>query len=423
MSSLLLRDVLLVDGGEPTHIYVEDGRIVELGRAREADRAIDGKGCVAVPGLVNAHTHAAMTLLRGYDDDMPLQEWLTNRIWPAEAKLTKEDVYWGTRLACLEMVRTGTTAYADMYFFGPTMADAAHDSGMRAVVAEGFIDLGSDSRREANIKSTEETARHVASLRDGRVVASVAPHAVYTVSEKGWAWVRSFAAERGLLVHTHLCETAKEVEDCRKAHGVSPVGLLERLGMLERRLLAAHCCHLSSEDVALMGRRRAVACHNPVSNMKLGTAGVMPWAELARAGASIALGTDGAAANNSLDMFETMKTAALLQKFGGDPSRAGAREVLEAATLGGARALGLPGGRIAVGEAADIALVDMSRLGMRPAHDLASNLVYAGAGHAVMATVCAGNVLMEGGVIPGAEEVMMRASSAASALVARAAKG
>jgi len=364
-----------------------------------------------------------MTLLRGYGDDMVLQDWLTNRIWPAEAKLTKQDVYWGTRLACMEMVRTGTTAYADMYFYGPTMADAAHDSGMRAVVAEGFIDLGSDSRREANIKATEDTARRIAELRDGRVLASVAPHAVYTVSERGWDWASAFATEHGLLVHTHLCETAKEVEDCRKVHGVSPVALLERLGVLERRVLAAHCCHMSPEDISLMGRRRAAACHNPVSNMKLGTAGVMPWTELARAGSPLALGTDGAAANNSLDMFETMKAAALLQKFGGDPTRAGAREVYEAATLGGARALGIPGGRIAVGEAADIAVVDLSRLGMQPVHDLVSNLVYAGAGHAVVATVCAGVVLMDGGVIPGELEVRERASSAAHELVARAAKG
>lgn len=423
MSSLLIRDVLLVGSREPTHVYIEGDRIVELGAVRDADRTIEGKGCVAIPGLVNAHTHAAMTLLRGYGDDMVLQDWLATRIWPAEAQLTKDDVYWGTRLACLEMVRTGTTAYADMYFFGPTMADAAHDSGLRAVVAEGFIDLGNESRREANIKATEETTRHIASLHDGRVVASVGPHAVYTVSEQGWDWVRAFAAEHGLLVHTHLSETAKEVEDCRKVHGVSPVGLLERMGVLELRVMAAHCCHLSPEDIALMGRRHVAACHNPVSNMKLGTAGVMPWTELARAGAPVALGTDGAASNNSLDMFETMKAAALLQKYPGDPTRAPAREVLEAATLGGARVLGIPGGRIAVGEGADIALVDPSRLGMQPVHDMVSNLVYAGAGHAVVATVCAGAVLMDGGIIAGERDVVERASRAAHELIARTAKG
>jgi 5-methylthioadenosine/S-adenosylhomocysteine deaminase len=184
-------------------------------------------------------------------------------------------------------------------------------------------------------------------------------------------------------------------------------------------MLAAHCVHLSDEDVTLMGKRGVAAVHNPISNMKLAVAGVMPWSDLARAGAHPVLGTDGAASNNSLDMFETMKSAALLQKLGGDPTMLPAREVLEAATLGGARALGLPGGRIAQGEVADIILVSMERIGMIPAHDLASNLVYAGAGHAVTTTICDGNVLMEGGVIPDETEILGRGLQVAMDLVSR----
>lgn len=421
MSSVLVKDVLVVGERAPTHLYIEDDRIVETGRAREADRTIEGEGCVALPGLVNSHTHAAMTLLRGYGDDMNLQDWLTTRIWPAEAKLTKEDVYWGTRLACLEMLRTGTTAYADMYFFGPTMADAAHDAGLRAVVCEGFIDLGNDQKREQNIKATEATVRHIEGLKDGRVVASVGPHAVYTVSDDGWRWVSEYAAERDLLVHTHLAETAGEVADCMKVHGRTPVAHLEHLGIFERRVLAAHCVHLSPEDVALLGRRRVAAAHNPVSNMKLAVGGVMPWKELSSAGARCVLGTDGAASNNTLDMFETMKAAALLQKLGGAPVALPAAEALEAATTGGAGALGLPGGRIAAGEVADVAVVDVRRAGMVPLHDATSNLVYAGAGPAVVATICAGRVLMEGGVVPGEAEVLERAGAAARALLERAA--
>ena len=390
-----------------------------MGKAHDADRVIDGSGCVAIPGLVNCHTHAAMTLLRGYGDDMPLQDWLAGRIWPAEAKLTKEDVYWGTRLACIEMLRTGTTAYADMYFFGPVMADAANDSGLRAVVCEGFIDLGSEKRREANMRATEETTRHVRGMRGGRVRASVGPHAVYTVSEGGWQWLCEHAKEHDLLVHTHLSETAQEVSDCRAVHGVSPPRLLERLGVLDRRVLAAHCAHLSGEDVALMGRGRVAACHNPVSNMKLAGAGVMPWAALAAAGAPCVLGTDGAASNNTQDMFETMKAAALLQKFQGDATALPAREALEAATARGAAALGLPGGRIAEGQAADVVLVDLGRAGMQPIHDVVSNLVYAGAGRAVVATICDGKVLMEGGTVPDEREVVRRASEAAMDLVRR----
>jgi 5-methylthioadenosine/S-adenosylhomocysteine deaminase len=408
MGSLLISDVTSLDGGEPTHIYVEDGLIVELDHKVEADHTIDGKGHVALPGMVNAHTHAAMVLLRGYGDDMLLNEWLADRIWPVEAKLTPDDVYWGTRLACLEMIRTGTTAFSDMYFFGPRMADAAHDAGLRALVCEGFVDLGDEEKREANIAATEATTRHIRQMGDPRVVPAVGPHAVYTVSPQGWEWVRDYSTEEDVLIHTHLSETAVEVEDCQRSNGVSPLGHLEDLGVLERPLVAAHCVHLSEADVELMAKRGAVAVHNPVSNMKLAVAGV-----------GMALGTDGAASNNSLDMFETMKIGALLQKLGGDPTVLPAAEVLEAATLGGARALGLPGGRIVEGEAADIVLVNVGRTGMQPVHNPVSNLVYAGAGAAVTTTICDGRVLMEDEVIEGEREVLAHATRVAKELVSR----
>ncbi len=419
MTSLLISDVTLFSGGEPVSIYVEDGVIVEIGVRREADRTIDGTGQVALPGLVNAHTHAAMVLFRGYGDDMQLQDWLTTRIWPAEGKLTGDDVYWGTRLACLEMIRTGTVAFADMYFFGPRMADAVHDGGLRGVVSEGFIDLDDEERRESNIKATEATTRHIRSLGDPRVVPSVGPHALYTVSEAGWQWVREYAEEEQLLIHTHLSETATEVEDCREVHGCSPVAFLERLGVLGRSLLAAHCVHLSDEDVRTLGGKGVHAVHNPVSNMKLGVGGIMPWTALRDAGAGTVLGTDGAASNNTLDMFETMKAGALLQKLGGDPTALPAAEALEAATSRGAAALGVPGGRIEVGEAADIVLVDMERPGLQPVHDIVSNLVYAGASSAVTTTICDGRVLMEGGRIEGEGEVLEKARRCAHDLVSR----
>ena len=419
MTSLLISDATIFDGEGPTHIYVEDGIITEIGRKMDADRTIDGKGHAALPGLVNTHTHAAMALLRGYGDDMVLHEWLSERIWPVEAKLTPDDVYWGTRLACLEMIRTGTTAFNDMYFFGPRMADAAHDAGIRAVISEGFIDLHDEEKREANITATQATTRHIRQMGDTKVVPAVGPHAVYTVSPEGWEWVRDYSAEEDILVHTHLAETAMEVAECRRDNGTSPIGLLDRLGVLERPMVAAHCVHLDGEDIVLMGRRDVAAAHNPVSNMKLAVAGVMPWADLGSVGVPTVLGTDGAASNNSLDMFETMKQAALLQKLGGNPTVLPAGEALEAATRRGAAALGLPGGHIAEGEAADIILVHMRRVGMQPVHSIPSNLVYAGAGHAVTATICDGQVLMEGGVIEGEKEVLARATEVAKDLVSR----
>jgi 5-methylthioadenosine/S-adenosylhomocysteine deaminase len=419
MSSLLISDVTLMDGEGPTHIYINDGKVREVGRRIDADRTINGKGHVALPGLVNTHTHAAMVLLRGYGDDMLLQDWLSERIWPVEANLTPNDVYWGTRLACVEMIRTGTTAFNDMYFFGPRMADAAHDAGMRAVISEGFIDLWDEEKREANIKATEATTKHIRNMGDTKVEPAVGPHAVYTVSPEGWEWVRDFSEEEDILVHTHLAETAMEVENCIGDHGTSPVGLLDNLGVLGRPVVAAHCVHLSDEDIALMGARGVAAAHNPVSNMKLAVAGVMPWSDLSHVGAPTVLGTDGAASNNSLDMFETMKTAALLQKLGGDPTVAPAGEVLDAATHQGSKALGLPGGTIAEGEAADIILVHMRRTGLQPVHNIASNLVYSGAGHGVTATICDGQVLMENGVIEGEKEVLRRATEVAKDLINR----
>lgn len=419
MGTLLISDVTLAGSEGPTHVYIEDGVVREIGRRTDADHTIDGKGHVAIPGLVNAHTHAAMVLLRGYADDMVLHEWLADRIWPREAKLTGDDIYWGTRLACLEMVRTGTTAFNDMYFFGTRMADAAHDSGMRAVVCEGFIDLGDEEKREANIRATEATTRHIRQMGDPRVVPSVGPHAVYTVSPQGWEWIRDYSELEDILIHTHLSETTIEVAECRRDHGVSPIGLLDKLGVLDRPVVAAHCVHLDGEDIVLMGRKGVAAVHNPVSNMKLSVNGVMPWADLASVGVPTVLGTDGAASNNSLDMFETMKQAALLQKLGGDPTVVPAQDALEAATVRGAMALGLPGGRIAEGEAADIALVHMRRTGMQPVHNAVSNLVYAGAGHAVTATICDGEVLMENGVVRGEREVLAKAVEVAKDLVSR----
>ena len=317
------------------------------------------------------------------------------------------------------MIRTGTTAFNDMYFFGPRMADAAHDAGLRAVIAEGFIDLWDDEKREANMRATEATTRHIRQMGDPKVVPAVGPHAVYTVSPQSWEWIREYSEVEDILIHTHLAETAMEVEECQRSNGATPIGHLEKLGVLDRPVVAAHCVHLDGEDIVLMGRRGVVAAHNPVSNMKLAVAGVMPWADLASVGVPTVLGTDGAASNNSLDMFETMKAAALLQKLGGDPTVVPAADALDAATLRGAQALGLPGGLIAEGEAADIVLVHMRRTGMQPVHSILSNLVYAGAGHAVTATICDGQVLMESGIIEGEKEVLAQATKVAKDLVSR----
>ena len=221
MSSMCIRDCIL--HGKETSICIEDHLITEIGRKMEADTTIDARGKMALPGMVNAHTHAAMSLLKGYADDMELMPWLENKIWPIEALLKPEHIYWGSRLACLEMIKTGTTAFNDMYFMMEETARAAQDSGIRAVLGNGFIDLFNDEKREGEIRCTENLVRHIESLNSPLLKASIAPHAIYTVSDQGLSWCAEYDREKELPLHIHLSDTEKEVKDCAASRGSSPV--------------------------------------------------------------------------------------------------------------------------------------------------------------------------------------------------------
>jgi len=387
----------------------------------EADFVIDGDGAIAIPGFVNTHTHAAMTLLRGYADDMVLQDWLVQKIWPLEAHLTGEDVYWGTRLACLEMIRTGTTAFNDMYFFMDEAARAVDDAGVRAVLSYGFIDLNDPEKREKECRATESLAARIRTLGNPRIAAAAGPHAVYTVSPEGLQWCAEFAREEKIGIHIHLAETEKEVTDCVEQHGKRPAAHLDACGVLTPRTLVAHCCWLNEAECALLGERGTSPSHNPASNMKLATNRAMPYHWLSLAGANITLGTDGCASNNSLDMFGAAKTAALLQKFfWNNPTLLPAPEALRMATINGAKALGLPTGRLVKGAPADIVLVATRTAANTPLHNAVSNLVYSCSGGEVETTLCNGRVLMLNREIPGEDEVLAGAAGAASALVKRA---
>jgi 5-methylthioadenosine/S-adenosylhomocysteine deaminase len=424
--SLLIAGCLLASG-EKTDIFVgEDGTIAATGEGirkqytGEAEFVIDADNRIAIPGLVNTHTHAAMSLLRGYADDMHLAEWLNEKIWPREAHLTGEDVYWGTKLACLEMIRSGTVAFNDMYFFMADSARAVAETGMKAQLAYGFIDLGSEEKREAEIKATEALVGHIRSLGNPRITAAVGPHAIYTVSPEGLSWCAEYANAQDIGIHIHLSETEKEVADCVAAHGVRPAVHLDNCGILGPRTVAAHCCWLDDAECRLMGARGAAPAHNPASNMKLAVGRAMPYGPLRSAGAPVTLGTDGCASNNSLDMFEEMKTAALLQKFFWNrDTLLPAHEALAMATAAGALALRTGGGGLAPGMAADIVLVDAEAARMTPLHNTVSNLVYAGSGELVRTVVCDGQVLMAEGEIPGEKEIIERAAAAAADLVRR----
>ncbi|MEN6517599.1 MAG: amidohydrolase family protein [Methanospirillum sp.] len=423
-SPLLLRGVRR--GDRIVDVVVgEDGTIAAIGenagRGHEYDHVIEGRGRVLLPGLVNTHTHAAMALLRGYADDMLLQPWLAERIWPLEAHLTGDDVYWGTRLACLEMVATGTVGFNDMYFFMESAARAVDEAGLRAQLSYGFIDLSDPEKREHECRATEGLVDAVARMANPRITAAIGPHAVYTVSAEGLLWCAELASERGLGVHVHLAETETEVADAVRATGRRPAALLDEAGLLGPRTVAAHGCWLDDAECRLMGERGATVSHNPASNMKLATGRAMPYPALKRAAARVALGTDGAASNNSLDLFGEMKTAALLQKFAwNDPTVLPAHEALALATDCAHAALGFTGGRLEAGAPADLILLETRTPCNTPLHSAVSNAVYACSGAAVTTTLCAGRVLMHERVVPGADEVLEGAAGAAIALVSRA---
>ncbi len=415
----------VIDGSTVDIAIDEQGLIAGVGedarKAVDADIIIDGSGRLAVPGLVNTHTHAAMTLLRGYADDMLLQDWLSQKIWPLEAHLTGDDVYWGTKLACLEMIKSGTVAFNDMYFFMDRAAQAVDEMGMRATLAYGFIDLSIPEKREAEIKATEALATHIKSLNNPRVKAAVGPHSIYTVSPEGLRWCAEFAEEQGIGIHVHLSETEKEVVDCVAQFGKRPAYLLDECGCLTPRTVAAHCCWLDEAECRLLGERGVSTSHNPASNMKLAVNRAMPYHWLKEAGANVCLGTDGCSSNNNLDMFEEMKFAALLQKFAwNSPTLLPAGEAVAMATAGGARALGTGPGTLTVGAPADIVLLDARAVCNTPLYHSDSNMVYACNGDAVMTVLCQGRVLMHERTVPGEEEILDGAAQAAAALVQRA---
>jgi 5-methylthioadenosine/S-adenosylhomocysteine deaminase len=421
---LQIRDVRMLDGSTGS-IGIEGNRIAYVGAVPpvmaegEPTRVIDGADLLAMPGLVNAHTHAAMTLFRGYGDDMPLMPWLEERIWPAEAKLTDEDVYWGTRLACAEMIRTGTTLFNDMYWKVPNAVRAIADSGLRATVSGGLISGGFLGDLKGEI--TELISAYEAGEFPDRVRLSIAPHAVYTVTPEDLEWCAQLASDHDLPIQIHLSETLHEVEECVATHGMRPTFHLKRHGILERPTTLAHGVWLERDELELLADHPATVVHNPVSNLKLACGqgrevrGWFDYPTARAAGVNVALATDGTASNTNLDMFEEMKFASLMAKHSaGDPTCMPAAETLEIATRGGADGMGwTDAGRLEVGALADIVLVDLREVTLTPVHDPVSHVVYAANGGCVHTTICDGRVLMESGRIEGYEEIRARAVEAA----------
>jgi len=359
------------------------------------DKVIDAGGKAVLPGLINTHTHAAMSLFRGYADDLPLKQWLEEKIWPIEARLTAEDVYWGSLLAIAEMLLSGTTTFSDMYFHMPSVARAVDETGIRAVLAYGMTALGPDPEKE--LSRGVSFAREFNGGADGRIITALGPHAPYTCPPDFIQKVIQAAGESGSLVHIHLAETLGEVEDMVRTYGKRPVELMAELGLFQVPVLAAHCVHLSQKEITLLYEGQAAVAHNPESNMKLAS-GIAPVPDLLARGVTVGLGTDGAASNNDLSLWGEMRSAALVHKVNTlDPTAISAYQALKMATSLGARALGLGDrlGTIQPGKKADLVMVDLDRPHLYPHHDLIAHLVYSARPEDVDTVIIDGRMVVE----------------------------
>ena len=399
--NLLIKNatVVLPDGQTKTaNIAVEGSKILAIGEAPAdfiAEQTIDAKDMLAIPGFVNAHTHASMTLLRSYADDMELMTWLNDHIWPVEAKMISNDIYWGAALAAVEMIQSGTTTFADMY--GPFMervADVVTESGMRGLLSRGIIGVAPDGEKklEENVTLYEDYN----GAANGRIKVMFGPHAPYTCPPDFLKKVAAAAQRLGAEVHIHMNETKAEIEQITKQYGKRPFEYVEDTGLFESPTLAAHCVHLSDDEIAIIKKHNIRVAHNPGSNMKLAS-GIAPVPRLLKEGVTVALGTDGTSSNNNLDMLQEVQLAALLHKVNEyDPLAVPAFEALKMGTEYGAKAVGLDGiGRFEAGAKADIVLVSMKGAAWVPRFNEVSLLVYSGSAADVDTVICDGKVLMQ----------------------------
>lgn len=388
MDSILIKNILL--DGRKCNILIEGRRFKCLDAApgAEAEFVMDATGKAILPALYNTHTHTPMTLLRGYADDMPLEEWLSDHIWPYENKMTDEDFGRGSNLAAREMVGSGTVFFNEMYFGIWRSIDAAVASGMRAAIGLCVLDGHKHSMTAESIAAMDEFKDPTG----GRICFTVAPHSVYMVAGEELKKLAHVARDKGMKIHMHASETRTEVANCVRKHGLRPIEYLDSLGILGPDVILAHCVHVTEKEADLLAERRVVISHCPCSNMKLGS-GRFPYEIMTKAGCHITLGTDGASSGNNLDLREAMKFAALLAKSAGDPCLLPAEEVFSWATVRGAEAFGIDAGEIKEGKLADCILVDLDNVRMKPCYNLISNFVYAADSTCIDTVICDGNII------------------------------
>ena len=411
--NILIKDATIIsDEIKKGSLLIQDDKIVEISNKlgeNDADEVIDASGKILIPGLVNTHTHLSMTLMRGLADDMPLDTWLNNYIWPVEAELNPEYCYAGALVACAEMIKSGTTCFNDMYFFMDHVAKAADDAGLRGIISHGMIDFGDGEKRKNEFKESIRIIKKCHNIGDGRIQVAFGPHSPYTCSEELLREVKREAAKYGIRIHIHVSETKKEVSDTLKAHGKRPFEYLDEIGFLGSEVTAAHAVWLSKNEIDIIKQNKVKLSHNPSSNMKLAS-GVSPISELLRKEVCVSIGTDGPASNNNMDMFEEMKMTALLQKVTTmDPTVLKAEEVFKMATINGAKSLGLEDqiGSIEVGKKADIVLIDAKSPQLTPFRNPISHIVYSANGGNVDTVICNGEILMKNRELTKLDESMI----------------
>lgn len=408
--------------GKAVDIYIKGNiisRIIPCGAEQQAEEhtqaatTIDARGMNIYPAFYNMHNHAAMTLLRGYADDQPLKEWLEQHIWPAESTFTEEYIRVGVKLACLEMIKSGTLFFNDMYWKEHVALPVVESMGMRGVLGVTLIDAMQDDEKEKSFEVIENAAQYNTPL----VTLSVAPHAIYTAGKQLLCRCAETARRNNLKLHIHISETQNEVADCIKQHGCSPVAYLDKIGFLGEDVIAAHAVHVTDEDIRILSRRGVTVAHCPAGNMKL-SSGIAPIQKMLDAGCRVTLGTDGCSSNNNMDMREEMKIAALLAKVTSGAQALPAKQVLDMATRAGAEAFGIGAGTVEEGKIADLLLVRSDDPVMTPMYNTVSNWVYSSNSALVDTVICNGRILMQGRKIEGEAEIL-QAAGEVSARIAR----
>lgn len=418
MSKLLIKNVELLHtpNGDLYYIAVEDNKITYVGKDMPENmqdaEIVDGKGKLATAGMVNTHGHVSMTLLRSYADDMELMDWLQNKIWPIEDKMNAQDIYWGAMLGIAEMLKGGTTCFADMYAFMEDVARACAETGIRANLCRGLIGVAPD--KDVKLAENNVLAANWQGYDNGRIRISYGPHAPYTCPVDYLEKVIKAAADHEAEIQMHLCETKFEVDSCMKEHGLTPIQLMDKLGMFDLGTIAAHCVHLTDNDMEIMATKKVRVAHNPQSNLKLAS-GIAPVAKMLEKGICVGIGTDGASSNNNLDMLEECRAAAMLHKATNfDPLAVPAQKAWKMATVDGAKTLGFDNlGLLEAGQLADIVLWDMHKPYWYPRNNKLSLLVYAASANDADTVIVAGKKVVAGGKLLTFDEEKIYAQASA----------